>query len=271
MTRVMNWTGGALLAAAIGLALFPATACSAAEGRLSGTIVDENGNPELEAVEGVVRRRISLLLAADRVLEVPAVWERFRGEPWADDFFEGSDQLELQLRLLVAKARAVAEHQGLVERGVARAQLEALRGALEYRGNRVELRRHGGEGLVHLDGDRLDHGESPQNSGGDLLGQGLDEVDRLAGQLRFDRPDDVGVIDGQLEIVGRGGRTGVDLEVHGDGETLSEAFFLGQGAMVSEGLDAGDPDDVHAPMNDRPGRPCKRLPAGRPQLLEVPT
>jgi hypothetical protein len=41
--------------------------------------------------------------------------------------------------------------------------------------------------------------------------------------------------------------------------------------MVSEGLDAGDPDDVHAPMNDRPGRPCKRLPAGRPQLLEVPT
>ena len=75
----------------------------------------------------------------------------------------------------------------------------------------------------------------------------------------------------QLQVVGGGGRTGIDLEVDGHREPLAETLLLRQGAMVSEGLDAGYPDDVHAPMNVRPGRPCKRLPAVRPQLLEVPT
>ena len=93
-----------------------------------------------------------------------------------------------------------------------------------------------------MDGDR--HREDPriesQTSIGDAAGEGLDEVDRIPGDLGDNPLGELCVVDGVGQLIGTGLEMNEGIDV--DDERLAQRLLRREDAMMPDGGDAPQPD-----------------------------
>jgi hypothetical protein len=87
-------------------------------------------------------------------------------------------------------------------------------------------------------------GEAGEEEGGDVLGEGLDEVARFCLGLAADGGADGGVVDGVGDVIAEGGQGAQRGEAEGKGDALGGVAFRGRDADAGEELELADDDGV---------------------------